>query len=151
MVLLIWLLLLLLLLLSILVLGQFLNNQVAKFGNDQTIGNICDHVSVIYVYYKYVVLWFCLIQTIENKCQGGTTCLTLGVLQTWRVILQTIVSKYSSIARADATDGNRHRAQMVQLGLFEIILLLKLDNRLPVEPFGAAVSQSTVPSPLLLL
>ena len=34
-----------------------------------------------------------------------------------------------------------------QFELFELILLLKLDKRLPVEQFQAAVSPSTVPSP----
>ena len=37
-----------------------------------------------------------------------------------------------------------------QFELFELILSLKLDKRLPVEQFEATVSQSTVPSPLLV-
>ena len=48
----------------------------------------------------------------------------------------------------DDTVGNPHRAQISQFELFELILLLKLDKRLPVERFEATVSQSTVPSPL---
>ena len=43
------------------------------------------------------------------------------------------------------------RAQMYRFELFDIILLLKLDKQLPVERFEVAVSQSTVPSPLLFL
>ena len=39
------------------------------------------------------------------------------------------------------------RAQSYQFELFELILLLKLDRRLPVERFEATASQSTVPSP----
>ena len=43
------------------------------------------------------------------------------------------------------------RAQISQLELFElIILLLKLDKRLPVEQFEATVAQSTVPSSPLI-
>ena len=38
---------------------------------------------------------------------------------------------------------------MCQFELLELILLLKFDKQLPVERFEAAVSQSTVPSPLL--
>ena len=38
-----------------------------------------------------------------------------------------------------------------RFGVFELILLLKLDKQLPVERFEATVSQSTVPSPLLAL
>ena len=38
------------------------------------------------------------------------------------------------------------RAQIYQFELFELILLLKLDRRLPIEQFEATVSQSTVPS-----
>ena len=45
------------------------------------------------------------------------------------------------------TLGNPHRAQISQFELFELILLLKSDKRLPVEQFEATVAQSTVPSP----
>ena len=51
--------------------------------------------------------------------------------------------------RGDDTVGNAHRAQSCQLELFQLILLLKLDKRLPVEQFEATVSQSTAPSPPL--
>ena len=53
--------------------------------------------------------------------------------------------------RGDDTVGNPHRAQISQLELFELILLLKLDKQFPVVQFEARVSQSTVPSPLLSL
>ena len=50
------------------------------------------------------------------------------------------------------TVGNPRRAQMSQFELFEPIpLLLKLDKRSPIERFEATASQSTVPSPLLVL
>ena len=51
--------------------------------------------------------------------------------------------------KVDDTVGNPHRAQIFQFQVFELILLLKLDKQLPVDRFKAAVSQSTVPSPLL--
>ena len=53
------------------------------------------------------------------------------------------------IGRGDETVGNSHRAQISQFELFELILLLKLDTKFPVEQFEATVSQSTVPSPAL--
>ena len=52
------------------------------------------------------------------------------------------------IGRGDATVGNPHRAQITQFELLELILLVKLDIRLPVEQFEATVSESTVPCPL---
>ena len=39
--------------------------------------------------------------------------------------------------------------KFVQLYVFELIPLLKLDEQLPVEQFEVTVSQSTVPSPPL--
>ena len=53
------------------------------------------------------------------------------------------------IGRGDDTVGNPHRAQIYQIELFELILLLKLYKQLPVEQFEATASQSTVPSTLL--
>ena len=63
------------------------------------------------------------------------------------------------LGRVDATVGNpssssnfsirAFRAQTSQFELFELILLLKLDKRFPVEQFEPRVSQSTVPFPLL--
>ena len=50
------------------------------------------------------------------------------------------------LGRGDDAVGNPHRARISQFELFELILLLKLDNRLPVERFEATVSQSTVSS-----
>ena len=55
-----------------------------------------------------------------------------------------------SSGRGDDAIGNPHRAQISRFEFFELILLLKLDKRLPVEQFEATVSQSTVPSPVLL-
>ena len=49
------------------------------------------------------------------------------------------------------TVGNPRRAPIVQCELFELILLLKLDQQFPVEWFEATASQSTVPSPPLNL
>ena len=51
----------------------------------------------------------------------------------------------------DDTVGNPDRGQIYQFELFELVLLLKLDKQLPVEQFEAAVSQSAVPSPLLIV
>ena len=51
--------------------------------------------------------------------------------------------------RLDNTIGNPHRAQISQVELFEIIILLKLGKQLSVEQFEATVSQSTVSSPRL--
>ena len=53
------------------------------------------------------------------------------------------------IGRGDDTIGNPRRTQIYQFEFFELILLLKLDRKLPVERFEATVSQSTVPSPPL--
>ena len=53
------------------------------------------------------------------------------------------------IGRGDDTAGNLHRAQISRFELFELILLLNLDRRFPVEQFEATVSQSTVLSPPL--
>ena len=39
-----------------------------------------------------------------------------------------------------------HRAQIYKLYMFDLILLLKLDQQFPVEQFEATLSQSTVPS-----
>ena len=55
----------------------------------------------------------------------------------------------SYFGRWHDTVGHPYRAQISQLELFELILLLKLDKLLPVEQFEATVSQSTVPSPPL--
>ena len=53
--------------------------------------------------------------------------------------------------RGDDTVGNPHRAQFSQFELFELILLLKSDERFPVERFEATGSHSTVPVPPPLL
>ena len=62
--------------------------------------------------------------------------------------------------RGDDTVGDPHRArnykveafraQISRFELFELILLLRLVKRLPVERFEATVSQSTVPLPPLI-
>ena len=52
-----------------------------------------------------------------------------------------------AFGRGDDTAGDPHRAQFCQFELFELILLLKLDKRVPVERFEATASRSTVPSP----
>ena len=57
-------------------------------------------------------------------------------------------SPWSFLGRGDDTVGNPHRAQIVQFE-FELILLLKVDQQLPVERFEARASRSTVPSPPL--
>ena len=53
------------------------------------------------------------------------------------------------IGRGDDTVGSPRRAQISHFELFELILLLKLDKRFPVERIEATASQSTVPSPPL--
>ena len=68
-----------------------------------------------------------------------------------RTPLGRLASKTPNLGRGDDTVGNPHRAQISQFELFELILLLKLDNRFPVEQFEATVSQSTVPSPPLII
>ena len=65
------------------------------------------------------------------------------------MIVAVIIVRRRSSERGDDTVGNSHRARTYQFELFELILLLKLDNRFPVEQFEATVSQSTVPSPHL--
>ena len=59
------------------------------------------------------------------------------------------LSYQASIGRGDATVGNPLRAQISRFELFELILLLKLGEQLPVERFEATVSQLAVPSPHL--
>ena len=49
--------------------------------------------------------------------------------------------------RGDDTIGNHHQAQISQFELFELFLLLKLDNQFSIEQFEPTVSQSTVSSP----
>ena len=56
---------------------------------------------------------------------------------------------HTLVGRGDDTVGDPHRSKMSQFELFELILLLKLDNQFSVEQFEPTVSQSTVPSPLL--
>ena len=56
-----------------------------------------------------------------------------------------------SFGRGDDTVGNHHRAQVSQFEFFELILLLKYDKQFPVGQFEATVSQSTVPSPPLMV
>ena len=43
--------------------------------------------------------------------------------------------------------GLPHRAQIVQFELFELFVLLELDQRFSIEQFEPTVSQSTVPPP----
>ena len=56
-------------------------------------------------------------------------------------------ARCTTLGRGDDTVGNPHRTQMSQFELFELTLLLKLDEQLPVEQFEPTVSQSTVPFP----
>ena len=49
----------------------------------------------------------------------------------------------------DDTVGDPYRDEISQFELFELVLLLKLDNQFSVEQFEATGSQSTVPSPPL--
>ena len=55
----------------------------------------------------------------------------------------------ASLGRGDDTVGNPHRARISQFELFELILLLKLDERFPVEQFEAADLSQQYPSPPL--
>ena len=59
------------------------------------------------------------------------------------------LSTAGTFGRGDLRDtlGNPHRAQVSQFEFFELVLLLKLDKRLPVERFEAAVLSvnSTLP------
>ena len=48
------------------------------------------------------------------------------------------------IGRGDDKVGNPHRAQISQFELFELILLLKLDENFPGEQFEATVSQRDI-------
>ena len=57
----------------------------------------------------------------------------------------------TSLGRGNDTVGNPHRAQISQLELFELILLLKLDKQFPVEQFEATATRSTVLFPPLNL
>ena len=93
---------------------------------------------------------------VANVAVHGKKQAVVGM--SWLWIRQVHVRRYmgtlcdflkQSVGRGDDTVGNPHRTQIYQIELFKLILLLKLDKQLPVEQFEAAVSQSTVPSPLL--
>ena len=63
-------------------------------------------------------------------------------------------ARATSFGRKDDRVGKAHRTQTSQFELFELfelIPLLKLDKQLSIEQFEATVSQSTVPSPPLLV
>ena len=51
------------------------------------------------------------------------------------------------LRRGDDAVGNPYRAQIYQFELFELILLLKLDDQFSIERFEATASQSTVSFP----
>ena len=65
-------------------------------------------------------------------------------------LLVAIGAQRGILGRGDDTVGSPHRAQISQCEFFELVLLLKLDKRFPVEQFEATVSQSTVPCPPLI-
>ena len=58
--------------------------------------------------------------------------------------IESAILAKTAVRRGDDTVGNPHRAQISQIELFELILLLKLDKQFPVVQFEA-----TVPSPPL--
>ena len=58
-------------------------------------------------------------------------------------------SSSEEVGRGDDTVGNPLRARIYRFELVELVLFLKLDEQLRVEPLEATVSQSTVPSPPL--
>ena len=64
------------------------------------------------------------------------------------ILYYTILYYGRSATRAEPRSG---RAPITRFELFELILLLTLDKQLPVEQFEATESQSTVPSPLLII
>ena len=84
-----------------------------------------------------------------NKEQFGSMCVCMYVCMCVCVCIYIYIyiHIYIYIWKGEDTVGNPHRAQICQFEFFEFILLLKLDKRLSVERFEAAVSQSTVPSP----
>ena len=62
-----------------------------------------------------------------------------------------VLATRSRIGRGDVSVGNPDGARIYVFLIFELILLFYLDKLFPVEQFEAAVSQSTVPLPLLPL
>ena len=56
-------------------------------------------------------------------------------------------AQWASFGSGDDTVGNPHRAQIAQLECFDIILLLKSDELLPVKQFEATVSVSSISKP----
>ena len=84
--------------------------------------------------------------------KGGrhpTICFILRTFKAAFRILKTHLKVTQTFGRGDDAVGNPHRAQIYEFELFGLILLSKL-KQLPVEQFEATVSQSTVPSPLLI-
>ena len=82
----------------------------------------------------------------EDSLRGSSV--KLGTTQnTEKIRMAPAQGWYAQIGRGDDTVGNPHRAQLSQL--FELVLLLEVDEQSSIEQFEAAVSRSTVPSPSL--
>ena len=101
----------------------------------------------IYIHYNvicvYIYIYYVIIVIITVVIVIGI--MIVGIAVRPRTPTRTL------LGRADDTVGNLHRAQIFQFELFELILLSQLDKRFPVEQFEATTSQSTIPSPLLVL
>ena len=100
----------------------------------------------IYIYrererymYIYIYLYIYIYIYIERERER----------ETYRYARERPVRHDSLIGRGDDTVGNPPRAQICQFEFFELILLLELNIRFPVERFEATASQSAVPSPPL--
>ena len=68
---------------------------------------------------------------------------------TWQLpwMAPTPFCAWASFRNGDDTVGNPQRARISRFELFEIVLLLTLDQLFPVEQFEATASRSTVPCP----
>ena len=88
-----------------------------------------------------------------QRVQAGSDLKTSGMrprarAASWRGVASRTGGAAWRAARLVIRKGGSIRVFRAQIGpfeLFELVLLLKLDKRLPVERFKAAVSQSAVP------
>ena len=78
-----------------------------------------------------------------NVCCDYLCLAVIGVCQSSSdlVIGYPEGSSVGCFGSGDDAVGNPHRTQISQFELFELVLLLKLDERFPVEQFEATVSQ----------
>ena len=135
--------------------------------------DINTHLSLyIYIYIQthiYIYIYIHTYTYVQTNEADGKTCASLGFPEFAKTVthgvrkgrnphraqisqIELFEFKFldSSCSRSKFSI-RAFRAHMFQFELFELVLLLKLDNKLHVERFEAAASLSAVPSPPLNL